>query len=50
MAGAATVAAAGSIAWYTHQFGNPLHAMTPAEEGSVQDNPEYNYKEAGRLT
>lgn len=42
MAGAATVAAAGSIAWYTHQFGNPLHAMTPAEEGSVQDNLEYN--------
>jgi hypothetical protein len=26
---------AGSIAWYYHLYGTELHAMTPAEEGSV---------------
>ncbi|KIW03313.1 cytochrome c1, heme protein, mitochondrial [Verruconis gallopava] len=31
--GAATVVAIGTIAWYYHMFGRPLHAMTPAEEG-----------------
>jgi ubiquinol-cytochrome c reductase cytochrome c1 subunit len=31
--GAATAVAIGSIAWYYHMFGRPLHAMTPAEEG-----------------
>ncbi|PQE11670.1 cytochrome c1 protein [Rutstroemia sp. NJR-2017a WRK4] len=30
---AATAVAAGSLAWYYHLFGQPLHAMTPAEEG-----------------
>jgi len=29
----ATAAAAGSIAWYYHLYGQELHAMTPAEEG-----------------
>ncbi|THV47379.1 hypothetical protein BGAL_0314g00100 [Botrytis galanthina] len=32
-AGAATAAAAGSLAWYYHLYGQPLNAMTPVEEG-----------------
>jgi len=31
-AGAAAIAG-GSLAWYFHLFGTPVHAMTPAEEG-----------------
>jgi len=31
--GAATALAVGTIAWYYHMFGRPVHAMTPAEEG-----------------
>lgn len=31
--GAASAVAIGTIAWYYHMFGKPLHAMTPAEEG-----------------
>jgi ubiquinol-cytochrome c reductase cytochrome c1 subunit len=34
--GAATAVAIGTIAWYYHMFGRPLHAMTPAEEGYSQ--------------
>jgi hypothetical protein len=30
--------AAGAVGWYFYQFGEPLHAMTPAEEGYVNVN------------
>ncbi|KAF2842698.1 cytochrome c1, mitochondrial precursor [Patellaria atrata CBS 101060] len=30
---AATVFAIGTIAWYYHLYGQPMHAMTPTEEG-----------------
>jgi ubiquinol-cytochrome c reductase cytochrome c1 subunit len=38
--GAATAVAIGTIAWYYHMFGRPLHAMTPAEEGYDMMNDE----------
>jgi hypothetical protein len=31
----AGVVAAGAVGWYLHQFGQPLDAMTPAEEGYI---------------
>ncbi|KAF2720233.1 hypothetical protein K431DRAFT_226712 [Polychaeton citri CBS 116435] len=30
---ASAVAGFGAVAWYQYQFGQPVHAMTPAEEG-----------------
>ena len=46
---AATAATLGSVAWYYYAFGNELHAMTPAEEGSVPLSPVRRLRASRRL-